>query len=165
MARRATKLTHADAKGRARMVDVGDKVATKRVATARGRVRFGARAFRLLEENRLAKGDALAVARIAGIQAGKRTSEWVPLCHPIPLEHLAVEIELERASREAVVTATASVRFRTGVEMEALVAVAAACLSLYDMAKAVERGITIAEIGLLEKTGGRSGAWRRPEDR
>lgn len=156
-----TRLTHTDGAGSARMVDVGAKRATRRRAVARGRVRFGAKAYRLLQQNRLAKGDALAVARIAGIQAGKRTAEWIPLCHPVPLEHLDVTIVLAHEEREAVVTATASARWSTGVEMEALVAVSAACLALYDMAKAVERGITIAEVQLLEKRGGRSGAWRR----
>ncbi len=155
------RLTHADRAGRARMVDVGRKKVTRRKAIARGRVRFGRTAYRLLKENRLAKGDALAVARLAGIQAGKRASEWIPLCHPIPIESLEVDIELVDACREAVVTATARARWSTGVEMEALVAVAAACLALYDMTKAVERGVTVAGVGLLEKSGGKSGTWRR----
>jgi len=155
------KLTHVDEDGAARMVDVGAKRATRRRAVAEGRVRFGASAFRLLRENRLAKGDALAVARIAGIQAGKRTAEWIPLCHVVPLDRLGVDIELLEEAREARVVATASARWTTGVEMEALVAVSAACLALYDMAKAVDRGIEIDGIRLLEKAGGRSGAWRR----
>jgi len=153
------KLSHLDDSGRARMVDVGAKTATARRAVARGAVRFNAAAYEQLRDNRLAKGDALSVARLAGIQAAKRTAEWVPLCHVVPLDHLAVEIELDDESRAAVVTATAAARWTTGVEMEALVAVSAACLSLYDMAKAVDRGIRIEEIRLLEKSGGRSGTW------
>ena len=153
------KLSHLDDSGRARMVDVGAKTATARRAVARGRVRFNAAAYEQLRDNRLAKGDALSVARLAGIQAAKRTAEWVPLCHVVALDHLAVEIELDDESRAAVVTATAAARWTTGVEMEALVAVSAACLSLYDMAKAVDRGIRIEEIRLLEKSGGRSGTW------
>ncbi len=145
------------------MVNVGSKRRTRRRALAEGRVRFGAEAFRLLRGNRLAKGDALGIARLAGIQAAKRTAEWIPLCHPIPLEHLEVDVVFDRVSREAVVTASAAARWSTGVEMEALVAVAAACLALYDMVKSADRGITISEIRLLEKTGGRSGRWRRKE--
>jgi cyclic pyranopterin phosphate synthase len=155
------RLTHVDASGTARMVDVGDKETTRRRAVARGEVVFGAEAFRLLRANRLAKGDALAVARLAGIQAGKRTAEWIPLCHTVPLDHLEVEVELVPKGRRAVVTATAEARYTTGVEMEALVAVSAACLALYDMAKGIERGIAIREVVLLEKSGGRTGTWRR----
>jgi cyclic pyranopterin phosphate synthase len=158
------RLTHTDARGAARMVDVGGKAATERRAVARARVRFGATSFRLLRENRLAKGDALAVARLAGIQAGKRTADWIPLCHTIPLDHLDVRIELRPRGREAVVTAEAAAHWTTGVEMEALVAVSAAALALYDMAKAADRGITVEEVCLLEKSGGRSGTWRRPRE-
>ena len=143
------------------MVDVGSKRATRRHAVARGWVRFNPEAFRRLRENRLAKGDASAVARVAGIQAAKRTAEGVPLCHTVPLDHLEVAIELDDDDRAAIVTATASARWTTGVEMEALVAVSAACLALYDMAKAVDRGITISRIELLEKKGGRTGTWKR----
>ena len=143
------------------MVDVGEKAVTVRRAVAAGTVAFGATAFRLLAANKLAKGDALAVARLAGIQAGKRTADWIPLCHTVPLTRLDVEIALETRGRKARITATAEARWTTGVEMEALVAVSAAALALYDMAKGVDRGITIEEIALVEKTGGRSGAWRR----
>jgi cyclic pyranopterin phosphate synthase len=156
-----SKLTHIDARGEATMVDVGRKRATRRRARAEGRVVFGARAFRALHENRLAKGDALAVARLAGIQAAKRTAEWVPLCHSVPLSHLEVAIELDPKVRAAQVTAMASAKWVTGVEMEALVAVSAACLALYDMAKALDRGISIERVRLLEKEGGRSGKWKR----
>ena len=159
------KLSHVDGKGKARMVDVGAKETTRRRAVARGRLALSARAFRLLAENRLAKGDALAVARIAGIQAGKRTAEWIPLCHTVPLDHLAVEIALDATAREAIVTTTAEARWTTGVEMEALVAAGAACLALYDMTKSADRGAAVREIVLLEKSGGRSGAWRRGASR
>jgi len=158
-------LTHVDAMGRAVMVDVGSKKPTRRRARAEGRVFFNTRAFRQLQENRLAKGDALGVARLAGIQAAKRTADWIPLCHSIPLEHLEVEIDLEPDDRSARVTAAASARWTTGVEMEALVAVSAACLALYDMAKAVDRAISIGEVRLLEKRGGRTGTWKRPSGR
>jgi cyclic pyranopterin phosphate synthase len=143
------------------MVDVGAKPRTRRRAVAAAEVQFNARAYRALRAARLAKGDALAVARLAGIQAAKRTSEWVPLCHPVPLDAVAVEIELVDATRTARVTAEARTRWVTGVEMEALVAVAAACLALYDMAKGLDRGIEITRVRLLRKAGGRSGPYRR----
>ncbi len=143
------------------MVDVSGKPATLRRAVAQGSVTFGAEAFRLLKANKLAKGDALAVARLAGIQAGKRTSDWIPLCHTIPLTSLDVSVELLPKGRRARITVTATARWTTGVEMEALVAVSAAALALYDMAKAVDRSIAIEEIVLVEKSGGRSGTWRR----
>jgi cyclic pyranopterin phosphate synthase len=152
---------HLDSRGRARMVDVGEKASTARRAVARGRVRFNEAAFSALSEGKLSKGDALAVARLAGILAAKKTSEIVPLAHPIGLDSVAVDCALDPARREAVVTATASTNARTGVEMEALTAVAGACLALYDMAKALDRSIQIREIVLLEKTGGRSGPYRR----
>lgn len=152
---------HVDARGRARMVDVGSKRSTRRVAVARGSLAMGTRAFDALASGRLAKGDAIAVARLAGIQAAKKTSEIVPLCHPLALESVEVEIELSRVRGEAVVTATTRITGKTGVEMEALTAVAASCLALYDMIKAIDRSAAIREIVLLEKSGGRSGAYRR----
>jgi len=155
------RLTHADRQGKARMVDVGSKRKTRRRAVACGHVLFNARAFDALAGNRLAKGDALSVARIAGIQAAKRTAEWIPLCHTVPLERLDVTIRLDADRRCAQVTGEAAALWNTGVEMEALVAVHAACLALYDMAKGLDRGIEIERIVLLEKTGGRSGAFRR----
>jgi len=155
------KLTHVDSRGAARMVDVAGKATTHRQAVAEARVVFGAEAFRLLKANKLAKGDALAVARLAGIQAGKRTAEWIPLCHTVPLTKLDVDIRLVAKDRQAVVKATAAATWTTGVEMEALVAVTAAALALYDMAKGIDRGIVVREIALLEKSGGRSGSWRR----
>ncbi len=155
------KLTHLDETGAFRMVDISGKATTLRRAVARGTVVVGAEAFRLLRANKLAKGDALAVARLAGIQAGKRTPDWIPLCHTVPLSRLDVAIALIARGRLARITATAEARWTTGVEMEALVAVSAAALALYDMAKGVDRSIAIQEIVLLEKSGGRSGSWRR----
>jgi cyclic pyranopterin phosphate synthase len=152
---------HVDARGRARMVDVGAKRVTRRIAVARGVVGMSRAAFDALASGRLAKGDALAVARLAGIQAAKRTSEIVPLCHPLALESVEVDVALAAGRREAVVTATAAITGKTGVEMEALTAAAAACLALYDMIKALDRAAAIREIVLLEKTGGRSGTYRR----
>jgi cyclic pyranopterin phosphate synthase len=143
------------------MVDVGGKRVTKRTAVARGVVAMGRAAFEALAGGRLAKGDALAVARLAGIQAAKKTAEIVPLCHPLALESVEVDIALDAPRREAVVTATARITGKTGVEVEALTAVSAACLALYDMIKALDRGAAIREIVLREKTGGRSGVYRR----
>jgi cyclic pyranopterin phosphate synthase len=143
------------------MVDVGGKETTQRRAVARGRVRLNAAAFDALAAGRLSKGDALAVARLAGILAAKKTAEIVPLAHPIGLDAVSVDCELASGASEVIVTATASTAARTGVEMEALTAVAGACLALYDMAKALDRSIEIREIVLLEKTGGRSGTYRR----
>jgi cyclic pyranopterin phosphate synthase len=143
------------------MVDVGKKPTTRRRAVARGRIRLGREAFEALASGRLSKGDALAVARIAGILGAKKTPELVPLAHPVPLDSVAVECDLDSRLREVVVTATVSTAARTGVEMEALTAVAAACLAVYDMAKALDRAAEIREIVLVEKTGGRSGPYRR----
>ena len=154
-------LLHLDARGRARMVDVGAKPTTRRTATARGTVRMNATAYRALADGRLSKGDALAVARLAGILAAKKTAEIVPLAHPIALDSVSVECELDPRSSAVTVTATTSTAARTGVEMEALTAVAGACLAIYDMAKALDRSITIAEIFLVEKRGGRTGTYRR----
>jgi cyclic pyranopterin phosphate synthase len=143
------------------MVDVGGKATTRRRAVARGKLRLNPAAFEALAGGLLSKGDALAVARLAGILAAKKTADLVPLAHPLALESVAVDCELRSRSREVVVTATVSTAARTGVEMEALTAVAGACLALYDMAKALDRSIEIREIVLLEKTGGRSGVYRR----
>jgi cyclic pyranopterin monophosphate synthase len=152
---------HVDARGRARMVDVGGKGATRRSAVARGSLAMSPQAFEALSSGRLAKGDAVAVARVAGIQAAKKTSEIVPLCHPLALESVEVDVDLDPRSRQAVVTATARITGKTGVEMEALTAVSAACLALYDMVKAIDRSAAIREIVLLEKSGGRSGTYHR----
>jgi cyclic pyranopterin phosphate synthase len=164
MARRVTQgLTHADRSGRIRMVDVGDKPVTVREATAQGAVAVSASARRLVRAGGLRKGDPLEAARLAGIMAAKRTSELIPLCHPIVLSHVAVEIAETRTGYR--ITATARTAAQTGVEMEALTAVAGAALTIYDMLKAVDREMVIAEICLLEKTGGRSGHYRRSRGR
>lgn len=155
------RLSHLDRKGEAKMVDVGAKRPTRRRAVAQGRVLLNASAYRQLRENRLAKGDAVSVARLAGIQAAKRTAEWIPLCHTVPLDHLEVTVEFDDDERAAVVRAEARARWTTGVEMEALVAVGAACLAIYDMGKAVDRSITITDVQLMLKEGGKSGKWGR----
>ncbi len=159
--KRAPELTHLDAKGAARMVDVSAKTPTFRTATARAVVALGPAAWTALDASENRKGDALAVARLAGIQAAKRTSDWIPLCHPVAFD--AVDVALERRARRREVEVTASVRGtgKTGYEMEAMVAAAAAALALYDMCKGAEKGIVVGPVVLLSKTGGRSGVWRR----
>lgn len=154
-----TRLTHLDAAGAAHMVDVGGKTATAREATATGRIAMSRAAAAAIRDGAAAKGDVLAVARIAGIMAAKRTSELIPLCHPLPLTRVAVELAVEEDG--VVATATAATDGKTGVEMEALTAVSAALLTVYDMAKALDRAMTIDGIRLLAKSGGRSGDWRR----
>ncbi|USI71773.1 cyclic pyranopterin monophosphate synthase MoaC [Sphingomonas morindae] len=151
-------LTHIDEAGAARMVDVSDKPRTAREATASGRITMAEATATLIREGATAKGDVLAVARIAGIMAAKRTADLIPLCHPLPLDGVTLELVLEPAA----VTATATVRTThgTGVEMEALTAVSVALLTLYDMVKAADRGMTIEAVRLLAKSGGRSGPWR-----
>lgn len=155
------ELTHVDAAGNARMVDVGDKPVTARVAVAHGVIRLSSDAMAAVIERRAAKGDVLATAQLAGIQGAKRTADLIPLCHPIPLS--GVEVDLQPDVDEGLIrcTATARCHGRTGVEMEALAAVSAALLTVYDMLKAVDRCMTIDGIQLLEKRGGRSGAWFR----
>src|SRR5262245_12524687 len=157
-------LTHLDGDGRARMVDVSEKPATHRRALAEGFVRVAPATLRLLVSGKLAKGDAFAVARLAGVQAGKRASEWIPLCHPVRLDDLRVDVEPAGRARVRI-EAEARALDRTGVEMEALVAVSAAALALYDMVKAVDRGAEVEGVRLLEKEGGRSGRWVRPRTR
>jgi cyclic pyranopterin phosphate synthase len=150
-------LTHLDAEGRARMVDVGGKPATERRARARATVSFSAETLARLRAGDLHKGDVRAVAELAGILAAKRTSELIPLCHPLALTHVEVEYELADDPPRAVLTATVRTVGPTGVEMEALTAVTVAALTVYDMIKSVERGARIREVRLLEKHGGRSG--------
>ncbi len=154
-----TRLTHLDDAGAARMVDVGGKPATERRAVAEGRIIASPDALTALREGSLAKGDALAVARVAGIMAAKRTADLIPLCHPLALSAVALDLQIEADG----VRATATVRTvgPTGVEVEALTAVAATLLTLYDMMKAVDRAMTIEAVRLIEKTGGRSGDWSR----
>ena len=154
------KLSHLDQDGRARMVDVGDKAASERRAVAEGVIRMSEEAFRLVAEQAVAKGDVLTVAQVAGTMAAKRTAELIPLCHPLALSKVALEIEPDPELPGCVVRATVKVRGPTGVEMEALTAVSVACLTLYDMLKAVDRAMRIGGIRVLEKAGGRSGHYR-----
>lgn len=155
------KLTHVDAAGRARMVHVGGKRITKRTAVAEATVRMSREAYQLIIGGKLAKGDVLAVARVAGIQAAKRTSELIPLCHPLNLAHVRVDIYPQDVSHSIRVEAVCELAGRTGVEMEALTAAAIAALTIYDMAKAVDKSMTITDVRLLFKAGGRSGTFKR----
>jgi cyclic pyranopterin monophosphate synthase len=157
------QLTHLDESGSARMVDVGQKPATERRARARAVVRVGPATAAAVIAGDAPKGDVIGVARIAGIQAAKRTWELIPLCHPLALSYVGVEGVLDAAAGEITLTAEARTTGPTGVEMEALTAAAVAALTVYDMVKGIERGATIAEVALLEKSGGRSGEWRRGE--
>jgi cyclic pyranopterin phosphate synthase len=161
----ADKLTHLDETGRADMVDVGAKPETERIAIAEGRVLMKPETLGLIRDGALKKGDVLTVARIAGIMAAKRTSELIPLCHPIPLTKIGVDIELDAAQNAVHITATARTFGKTGVEMEALTAVNIAALTVYDMAKAVDRGMRITDIRLLEKHGGVHGDYVAQETR
>jgi cyclic pyranopterin monophosphate synthase len=154
-------LTHIDAEGRARMVDVGEKAETARTASAEGFITMTLETLDAIAQNALSKGDALAAARIAGIMAAKRTAELIPLCHPIALTDVGVDLEADRSLPGLRVTAWASTRARTGVEMEALAAVTVALLTIYDMAKALDRGMEISGVHLTEKRGGRGGDWKR----
>lgn len=156
-----SKLTHLDEAGHAHMVDVSGKSDTDRMATATAIVQLTPAAMAILLEGNLKKGDALAVARIAGIMAAKKTSELIPLCHPLPITKVTVDLETDRATHRILITATVKTRGQTGVEMEALTAASTAALTVYDMMKAVDKGITIASIQLEEKQGGKSGTWRR----
>jgi cyclic pyranopterin phosphate synthase len=155
-----SELTHLDSQGRARMVDVGGKAQTQRVAVAKGRIRMNAATLAALRDGTTPKGDVLAVARIAGIMAAKRTAELIPLCHPLALDAVSVEFAFVEDGVEA--RATASLTGRTGVEMEALTAVSVALLTVYDMAKAIDKGMVIDGVRLIEKRGGKSGDWRAP---
>ena len=156
-------LTHVDATGAARMVDVGDKETTRRTAVAAGVVRTTREVTTALRDDTVPKGDALGAARIAGIMGAKRTPDLVPLCHPIPLSGVAVDLEV--GETDVVITATARTADRTGVEMEALTAVAVAGLTLHDMIKALDPAATLDAVRLVRKEGGRSGTWTRPEGR
>ena len=156
-----SKLTHLDEAGHAHMVDVSGKSDTDRMATATAIVKLTEAAMDVLLGGNLKKGDALAVARIAGIMAAKKTSELIPLCHPLPITKVSVDLEPDRATQQVLITATVKTRGQTGVEMEALTAASIAALTLYDMMKAVDKGLTITSIQLEEKQGGKSGIWRR----
>ncbi len=154
------RLTHLDAAGGASMVDVSEKAVTRRRALAGATVRMSPATARAVLRGDAPKGDVIAAARLAGIAAAKRTSELIPLCHAIPLDHVGVEIEIDADAGHCTVRAEAVATARTGVEMEALCASAAAALTLYDMVKGIERGVYIERVQLLEKSGGRSGTWR-----
>jgi len=155
-------LSHLDAEGRARMVDVGEKAVTRRECVARAAVRMAPATLAAIAEGRTPKGDVLAVARIAGIQAAKRTAEWIPLAHPLPLDAVVVELRPDPTSSCVHVEARVRAQARTGVEMEALVAAAAAGLTVYDMCKAIDRGMVLEAVRLVRKSGGESGDWLRP---
>jgi cyclic pyranopterin phosphate synthase len=155
-----TGLTHLDAQGAAQMVDVGGKPATARRAVASGRITMTPEALAAIREGNAPKGDVLSAARIAGIMAAKRTGELIPLCHPLGLEAVTIDFEYEDSAIRA--TATASLTGKTGVEMEAMTAVSVALLTIYDMAKAIDKGMVIADIRLTAKTGGKSGDWAAP---
>ena len=156
------QLSHFDSDGASRMVDVAEKAVTRRVARASGRIRLHPETVRLIRDRAVAKGDVLEVARLAGIMAAKRTSEWIPLCHVVPLD--AVELAFEFVGDDMVaIEATARATARTGVEMEALVAVSTAAMTIYDMCKSVDRGMVIERIQMEEKSGGRSGHYVRSE--
>lgn len=152
------ELTHLDGQGKARMVDVVGKAETHRVAIAEGRIAMSAEALAAIRDGTVPKGDVLAAARIAGIMAAKKTAELIPLCHPLALDAVTVDFALEDAG--VLVTASASLTGRTGVEMEALTAASVALLTIYDMAKAVDKGMVISGLRLIEKRGGKSGTWR-----
>jgi cyclic pyranopterin phosphate synthase len=156
-----SKLSHFDESGASRMVDVGEKQVTRRTARASGRVIMATETLNLISDRKAAKGDVLEVARLAGIMAAKRTSELIPLCHPLPLESVTIDFTYV-GCQTLVIEATARVESKTGVEMEALTAVSVAALTIYDMCKGVDRGMSIGPVQLEEKSGGRSGHWRRP---
>ena len=160
MTTRRRGLSHVDDDGRARMVDVGAKPVTARQATAEGAIRMSAEAFKLVKANRIAKGDVLRVAEIAGIGGAKRTADLIPLCHPLPLDRVSVECRLDARLPGVRVRAEARVEAKTGVEMEALTACAVALLTVYDMVKAADREMEIGEVRLVEKSGGYTGEWK-----
>lgn len=155
------ELTHLDERGRARMVNVGQKAVTHRVCVARAAVRMEPETLARIVEGRVAKGDVLATARIAGIQAAKRTGDWIPLAHPMPLDAVEVVLEPAEDGRALLIEARVEANWKTGVEMEALVAASAAGLTVYDMCKAVDRGMVVDAVRLVAKRGGKSGEYRR----
>lgn len=157
------RLTHLDEQGRAQMVDIGEKAITRRESVAGAEVRMAPETLARIADGKIPKGDVLATARLAGIQAAKRTHEWIPLAHPIPLDAVEVELTPDPAGSCLRIVATAKAHWRTGVEMEALVAVAAAGLTVYDMCKAVDRSMQLDAVRLMRKSGGKSGLWKRDE--
>ena len=158
----SARLTHFDEEGRAAMVDVSAKAETERVAIAGGRVVMAPETLALIRAGEIGKGDVLGVARLAGIMAAKRTADLIPLCHPLALTSVAVDLAADEASSAVEITATCRLRGRTGVEMEALTAVSVAALTVYDMCKAVDRGMRVEAVRLLRKEGGKSGTWTAP---
>src|SRR5210317_1137723 len=156
-----SKLTHFNQAGEAHMVDIADKASTARRAIAAGRILMQAQTLQLIQQGKHKKGDVLGVARIAGIMATKRTADLVPMCHPLALTHVAVEMEVDAAANAIDCTVTAETTGQTGVEMEALTGVQVSLLTIYDMCKAVDRGMVISDVRLLEKSGGKSGHWQR----
>jgi len=161
MIKKTQKLNHFDDQGQAHMVDVGAKAETQRLARATGSIRMQAATLRLIAAGTAKKGDVLGVSRIAAIQATKRTAELIPLCHPLALTHVEVDFTLNKKTHTVHCTATVATLGRTGVEMEALTAVSVGLLTIYDMCKAVDRGMVLDEIHLLEKKGGKSGTWTK----
>ena len=157
---RDQRLTHLDSRGEARMVDVGDKAVTSRVAVARAQIRMKPETLSVILASELSKGDALATARIAAIQATKKTSDLIPLCHPLPITKVSVELRADHALPGIIIEVTCKVRGQTGIEMEALTAASVAALTVYDMAKSIDRGMVIEEVMLIEKSGGKTGEWR-----
>lgn len=155
------KLTHIDAQGSAHMVDVGKKIETERTAIAAGCVIMSVETLKAIESGNAPKGDVLATARIAGIMAAKKTADLIPLCHPLMLTNVTLDIEADHALPGFSIKATAKLTGKTGVEMEALTAVSVACLTIYDMAKALDKGMIISDICLIEKQGGKSGTWKK----
>jgi cyclic pyranopterin phosphate synthase len=155
------ELTHFDAHGQAHMVDVGGKDSTHRVAVASGSIKMDASTLALIAQGGHKKGDVLGIARVAGIMASKNTSDLVPLCHPLPLTHVSIEFEFDEANHKVDASCRAETRGQTGVEMEALCALQVALLTIYDMCKAVDRGMVISDVQLEHKSGGKSGEWNR----
>ncbi|MGQ9695888.1 MAG: cyclic pyranopterin monophosphate synthase MoaC [Thermodesulfobacteriota bacterium] len=158
------KLSHFDEEGRARMVDVGGKPITQREAVASGRVIMKPETIRRIKDKEIEKGDVFAVARVAGIMAAKKTSDLIPMCHPLAIENVEIEFQEDAEKSEVLIRTKVRYTGKTGVEMEALVATATAALTIYDMCKAIDRGMIISDIKLLKKSGGKSGTFVRPED-
>lgn len=159
--RQMSDLTHIDEEGRVRMVDVSAKPPTLRTAVAEGRIRMRPETFALIHDQKVKKGNVLETARIAGVMAAKRTADLIPMCHPINITHAEVDFTPESETHSILITASARLKDQTGVEMEALTAVSVAALTIYDMCKAIDRGMELVELCLLEKRGGKSGHWSR----
>lgn len=157
-----SQLTHLDARGNARMVDIGEKAVTSRVASAAAEVQMLPETFRLIADGSHKKGDVLAVARVAGIQAAKKCADLIPLCHPLMLTKVSIDFEMDEQGSRVLITATCAVDGKTGVEMEALTAASVTALTIYDMCKAVDRGMVVSNICVLHKKGGKSGEYHRP---